>query len=151
MSGLSAAFPPDLARIETDVFTVPFWEAAQEQRLMFPACESCGRFRWPPTPVCPGCYYPIIRWVQVRGEAELYSYTILGRVRDSPGLLLIPVVAEIPDAPGIRFVSTLVDADPAKVRIGASLTVSFVPTGADWLWPAFRLAHAVIGPILPQG
>jgi uncharacterized protein len=132
--------PAELVRIEVDVFTAPFWEAARRHRLTFPRCRYCQRFRWPPTPVCPGCRLAEVDWIEARGDAQVFSYTVLHGLPGSPELLLIPVVVQFPDVPGIRFVSTLLDADPSDVHVEARVAVSYVPTASDWQWPAFRLS-----------
>jgi hypothetical protein len=51
----------------------------------------------------------------------------------------IPVLAEFADAPGVRLVSVLVDADPEAVAIGAPLVPDWLPA-ANATVPVFRLA-----------
>jgi len=52
--------------------------------------------------------------------------------------VLVPVVLDLPDAPGARLVSNVIDIDPAEVEIGMQLTVDFHPISDGWLLPVFR-------------
>jgi uncharacterized protein len=57
-----------------------------------------------------------------------------------PDITLVPVVVDLPDAPGARLVSNVIGVDPAEVRIGTELTVDFQPISDGWLLPVFRVA-----------
>jgi len=52
----------------------------------------------------------------------------------------VPVVVNLPDAPGVRLVSNVVGVDPAEVAIGTDLIVDFHPIADGWLLPVFRVA-----------
>jgi hypothetical protein len=56
-----------------------------------------------------------------------------------PELVLVPAVLDLPDAPGARLVSNVVDIAPADVSIGMSLRVDFSPIADGWLLPIFRV------------
>ena len=47
---------------------------------------------------------------------------------------------DLPDAPGARLVTNIVDVDPAEVAIGTDLSVDFHPIADGWLLPVFRVA-----------
>jgi uncharacterized OB-fold protein len=137
---LAQALPSDHVRIATDVHTEPFWQAARERRLVAPRCGSCGHFRLPPTPFCPECQSQEVDWVELSGRATVFSFSV---VRGLPGLddlVLVAVVVDLPDAPGARLVSNVIDVDPDEVRIGMELEVAFHPISDGWLLPVFRPA-----------
>jgi uncharacterized OB-fold protein len=136
----ATTLPPDLVHITTSPETQPFWEAAKQRRLVAPRCGRCGRFRLPPTPFCPECQSTDIDWVTLSGEAEVFSFTVVHGFPGLPDLLLVPVVVDLPDAPGARLVTNVVDVDPADVFIGMRLHVDFVPISDSWLLPVFRSA-----------
>ncbi|MGW2048870.1 hypothetical protein ACWCPF_27350 [Streptomyces sp. NPDC001858] len=52
----------------------------------------------------------------------------------------MPAVVELPDAPGARLVTNVIDVEPENVRIGLELTVDFHPITDGWLLPVFRVA-----------
>lgn len=59
-----------------------------------------------------------------------------------PDLTLVPAVLDLPDAPGARLVSNVVDVAPEEVKIGTRLHVDFTPITDGWLLPIFRVASA---------
>jgi uncharacterized OB-fold protein len=137
---LSTALPSDIVNITTNPVTEPFWQAAKERRLVAPRCTSCGTFRMPPTPYCPECQSDGVEFVELSGRAEVYSFAVVHGFPGLPDVTLVPVVVDLPDAPGARLVSNLIDVDPADVEIGMQLVVDFHPIQDDWLLPVFRVA-----------
>ena len=43
--------PEFMANLSPDEWTLPFWQAASEHRLVAPKCIHCGEFRMPPAPI----------------------------------------------------------------------------------------------------
>jgi uncharacterized OB-fold protein len=140
MSTVAAALPADFVKIAVDPSTEPFWRAARERRLVAPRCADCGTFRLPPTPFCPHCQSAAVAWTELSGLGIVYTFTVVSGFPGLPDITLVPVVVDLPDAPGARLVSNVVGADPAAVSIGAGLTVDFHPVSDGWLLPVFRLA-----------
>lgn len=56
-----------------------------------------------------------------------------------PDLTLVPAVLDLPDAPGARLVSNVVDVVPDEVKIGTRLQVDFTPIADGWMLPIFRV------------
>jgi len=141
MTVLATALPGETVHITTSPTTEPFWAAAKQRRLVAPRCARCGHFRLPPTPYCPECQSNEVDWVTLSGRAEVYSFAVVHGYPGLPDLTLVPVVVDLPDAPGARLVSNVVDIDPAEVTIGMALTVDFHPIADGWLLPVFRKAQ----------
>lgn len=139
-TGRATALPSDYVTITTNPVTEPFWQAAKERRLVAPQCGDCGTFRLPPTPYCPSCQSSAVEWTELSGRAEIYSFAVVHGFPGYPDLTLVPVVVDLPDAPGARLVSNLIDVDPAEVAIGQQLIVDFHPITEGWMLPVFRLA-----------
>lgn len=135
---LSAALPADKVHITTDTYTEPFWQAAKEERLVAPKCGECGHFRLPPTPFCPECRSREVEWTELSGRAEVFSFSVLHGFPGLPDLTLVAAVLDLPDAPGARLVTNIVDADPTKVAIGDRVEVFFSPISDGWKVPLFR-------------
>lgn len=138
MSRLSTVRPGETVRITTDTATEPFWKAAKERRLVAPRCARCGHFRMPPTAFCPECQSMDIDWVELSGEAEIYSFAVVHGFPGYPDLILVPAVVELPDAPGTRLVTNIVGVDPETVSIGMRVRVDFTPISDGWLLPVFK-------------
>jgi uncharacterized OB-fold protein len=134
------ALPADHVRITTDTATEPFWQAAKQERLVAPKCAACGTFRLPPTPFCPECQSTGVDWTELSGRATVFSFSVVHGFPGLPDITLVPAVLDLPDAPGARLVSNVVDVEPEKVEIGMELEVLFSPISDGWLLPLFRPA-----------
>ncbi|MFF0817233.1 Zn-ribbon domain-containing OB-fold protein [Rhodococcus sp. NPDC003318] len=141
-SRLASVLPTERVRIATDASTEPFWQAAKQRRLVAPKCSDCGTFRLPPTPFCPECQSTSMDWVELSGRATVYSFAVVHKFPGYPDLTLVPVVVDLPDAPGTRLVTNVVDVAPEDVHIGMNLTVDFHPISDGWLLPIFRVDTA---------
>jgi uncharacterized protein len=135
---LATTIPGELVHIAVNKTTEPFWEAAKQRRLAAPQCADCGAFRMPPTPFCPHCQSPAVDWVELSGAATVYSFAVVHGFPGLPDLTLVPAVVDLPDAPGARLVSNIVDVAPAEVTIGMPVRVDFSPIADGWLLPVFR-------------
>jgi hypothetical protein len=133
---------PDL----DDEETAPFWHACAAGELHVQRCTACGRFRFPPRPVCPYCHAMGREWAQVSGRGFVWSLAV-----PHPPLLpayepLAPynvVVVTLDDDPTIRLVGNLVagldapinSVDPATITIGEPVRVVFQPLSAGVVIP----------------
>lgn len=123
---------PDLDRIAgipTNRWTEPFWQAAARCELVLPRCASCETFRWPPGPFCPNCRSQEVVWSDA-GRGLLYSYTLLRQSDpspDGPPRIVAPGLVEFPESGGLRIVAAIVDSNVDAIRIGAPLTLGWVP------------------------
>jgi len=137
---LATTLPGEHVRIAVNKHTAPFWQAAKEQRLVAPKCADCGTFRLPPSPFCPECQSTAVNWVELSGEATVYSFAVVHGIPGAPELTLVPAVVDLPDAPGARLVSNIIDISPTDVAIGMPLRVAFSPIADGWMLPVFRAA-----------
>lgn len=109
-----------------------FFEAARGGRLAFPRCESCGRFHWYPMKACPHCRSRDIAWRPVAGNGEIFSWTVVRHAFDPAYRDRLPYVialVEFADAPGIRLVTNIEEADPESLRIGMQVRPVFRQDG----------------------
>lgn len=136
---LAGTIPGEHIRIAVNKDTEPFWAAAKEKRLVAPQCGECGTFRLPPTPFCPNCQSKVVNWIELSGEATVYSFAVVHGFPGMPDLILVSAVLDLPDAPGARLVSNVVDVIPDEVKIGTPLQVDFTPIADGWMLPIFRV------------
>ncbi|EUA23483.1 hypothetical protein I553_5077 [Mycobacterium xenopi 4042] len=92
----------------------------------------------PPTPFCPNCRSAAVNWVELSGNAVVYSFAVVHGFPGLPDLTLVPAVLDLPDAPGARLVSNIIDVAPADVTIRMAVRVDFSPITGGWLLPVFR-------------
>ena len=131
-------FPDTMPSPTADAFSLPFWQAAAEHRLVVQRCAACGHTRLG-APVCSECRSTDAEWQSVSGRGEVYTYTIVHRpiAANQPLPTLIAVIA-LEGGGGVRLISNLVGVDPASVRIGMPVEVVFEDMGADLAIPRFR-------------
>lgn len=119
-----------------DEVSRPFWEGTLAGELRMQACTACGRFRFPPRPMCPHCRSVESTWKAVSGRGSIYSFVV-------PHPPLLPQFAELApynvvlvaldEEPTLRLVGNLVagadapinSVDPADISIGAPVQVVF--------------------------
>jgi uncharacterized protein len=123
-----------------------YWDSAKQGRLSIQGFEGIGLLQHPPSPVpeVPGGGPPLDQAVpvavEVSGRGTLFSFTIL-RQPFHPGFVdAIPLMiglTELDDAPGVRILTNIVDAQPDQLRIGLPMEVVFERRG-DMALPQFR-------------
>jgi hypothetical protein len=114
----------------------PFWAGTARHELLVQACGDCGRWRFPPRPMCPHCRSTATKWEAASGNATIWSFVV-------PHPPLLPAYAEIApynvivvaldDDPKIRMVGNLLaspdgainEIDPATIQIGEPVRVVF--------------------------
>ena len=114
----------------------PFWAGTARGELLVQACGACGKWRFPPRPMCPHCRSTETKWDQASGDATIWAYVV-------PHLPLLPAYAELApynvivvaldEDPTIRMVGNLLaspdgainEVDPATIRIGEPVRVVF--------------------------
>lgn len=74
--------PAAAPRPRPDEQSAPYWEGLRERQVRIQACTACGRRRFPPTPGCPYCADPGIRWEQAPGTGTVYSFITVHRAFD---------------------------------------------------------------------
>ena len=72
--------------VEPDELTRPFWDAANEERLVIQNCRACDRLQHPPETQCHQCgSADNLEWRCMSGRGKIYNY---GVVHDCPVALL---------------------------------------------------------------
>ena len=135
--------PADVIVLTPSVFTLPFWEATAEHRLVLPRCTACGTYRMPPSPFCWKCRAQGVDWVEHDGAGTVYSFTVIRHavIPDvKEGLPYIAAVVELPGTNGCRLIGNIVDCEPEIVHIGAPVTLDWYDVRDGTSIPVFRLA-----------
>ncbi|MBM4238092.1 MAG: hypothetical protein FJ154_01005 [Gammaproteobacteria bacterium] len=118
--------PPLPKSLSVDIWTAPFWEAAQRYELVVCRCVVCGRRRMPPSPFCPNCQSQTILWDVLPGTGRVYSYTIVYQpaiAANAAPVPYAPAVIALDGAPGIRCISAIVDCDETRLVIDMPVRV----------------------------
>lgn len=122
---------------------VGYWTEAADGRLGIQRCTQCGRHQHPPRPMCPACH-SVEQWIiDVSGTGVVYSFSLLHHPQHPA--FTYPVIAVLVDLDpidghgGVRVASNLVGVEPADVRIGMPVQVTFAPAAGDTAVPVFEL------------
>lgn len=108
-----------------------FWQGVEVGELRIQQCGGCDALRHPPAPLCARCGSTDQGYVVASGSGSVYSH-VTHHYPPLPGVQLPHTVLLVELEEGVRIVSELASgADPAAVRIGLPVTVSFqqVPGG----------------------
>jgi uncharacterized OB-fold protein len=121
-----------------DEASAPFFEGAARGELMLQRCGSCGAFMWPVKPRCVECFSDAVEWTPASGRAELYSFVVVHQ--RYPGFEEPYILATVVTPEGVRFDTSIVDADAAELEIGIALEVVFEPVSEEVVVPKFKVA-----------
>lgn len=111
--------------------SLPYWEAANEGRLLVKRCNSCGEYHHYPRDICPHCLSDDTTWEQAAGTGTVYSFSTMGKGSAAYTLAFVALDE------GVTLMTNLVDCDPAAVQIGQRVKVVFKPSQGEHAVPMF--------------
>jgi len=112
--------------------TAAFWEAANEQRLLYAKCQDCGELHYYPRRICPFCFSMRVDWKDASGLATLYAFS-LSRKGRPPYVLAWVTLDE-----GVTIMTNITDCDAEALRIDDRVKVVFKAAADDSLVPLFK-------------
>jgi uncharacterized OB-fold protein len=118
--------PPVLTSPLADERTQPFWDAANKEQLVAPRCAVCGKFRMPPTRFCANCLSMDLEYPPLPGTGTVFTFIIVRHPLNPNASHYVPYVPAAIDAdgaPGMRFISNVVECEPEDVKIGMRVKV----------------------------
>lgn len=113
-----------------------FWEGTSRGELRVQSCNTCGKLRHPPRPMCPGCRSTDRGWTRMSGKGTVWSFVVPHPPLLAPYSGLAPynvIAVSLDEDPAIRFVGNLVTGpdgalnsiDPDTIRIGEPVEVVY--------------------------
>ncbi|OVZ59476.1 hypothetical protein CDO44_12815 [Pigmentiphaga sp. NML080357] len=132
--------PRPLPRPDIYAKTRPFWDAANEGRLLLQRCKDTGKCQWFPR---SGSVYTgkrNIEWVESSGRGTVYSWTLSvapwpGHESRAPYLCAYVELEE-----GVRILANLFNVEPEGVRIGMPVKLMWERLSDEFNYPAFEPA-----------
>ncbi len=127
-------------RPESDLDSAPFWEGANDGKLMIQRCAKTGQTFLYSRGLTKGVDEASVEWVQSSGRGEIYSFTIC-RVPSDPFFAdQVPyAVGSVTLEEGARVPGRLVSKDLDAIAIGHPVEVDFDQLDDDLAVPVFRL------------
>jgi uncharacterized OB-fold protein len=104
----------------------PYWDALKQRQLKLQRCDQCGKFWYPPSPLCPYCWSREFTWSAVSGHGRVNSWVVFhqsyfrGYDHDLPYN-----VAEVELDEGPRLLTNLVQIPNERIRAGLEVEVVF--------------------------
>jgi uncharacterized OB-fold protein len=82
----------------------------------------------PPNRFCPYCRNQELEWVDLPGTGRVYSFIIVRhplRIEMEEYVPYVPALIEPDGAPGMRFISNVVECEPENVKIDMPVKVTW--------------------------
>ena len=103
--------------------TSRFWDALAEGKFVTTKCGDCGNLSFPPQADCPRCMRSNPTWVELDGDAELLTFTLVqitptSFVDHDPYVVAIGRLKE-----GMNVLAWLEEADTTRLKPGARMRV----------------------------
>lgn len=115
--------------------TARFWrENPSRYNLKAVRCGNCGKVFFPPRAVCSVCHRKSIGKMQclnLKGEGEVYSYSVVHEAPSQFEILKPYVVAMVKMDEGVMLTSHLIEVDPKEVKIGMRVKTTLRRIGED--------------------
>lgn len=108
-------------RLGGDPADMPFWQACEEGRFLLHRCTLCDRHYWPAS-FCVEHGDTSMEWVEVSGEGDLYTYTVMHKVAASAWKDKTPyIVGVIKLDQGPMFHSNVIGCELVQLQVGMRL------------------------------
>ena len=125
-----------------DDVTKPFWDAANEKRLVAQFCHTCDRYQHPPERRCAKCGEEKLAFRQLSGRGTIYSWQVMHDTRI--GLMqeyqpFIIAVVECDESPDVWHLTNLPGSAPGQFEIGDPVTVEFEEIRPGKFLPQFKV------------
>ena len=112
------SYPPRVSK-----FTEPFWSGLADGRWQTTCCEACGKFTFPPKPICPHCWSDRMAWKDFSSRGTLYSWT---RVHSAPKVFTVeaPYALCVIDLDiGLRIATRMIEQPGKEFECGIPMQV----------------------------
>lgn len=118
--------------------SLPYWNAAREQRLVIRQCKSCHQLHFMPRHLCPHCWSDDLEWIDAKGQGSIHSFTVIHRASDPAFASQVPyVLALIELDEGPRMMANILGKDALSAAIGDRVQVTFESRGPEAKLPQF--------------
>lgn len=107
-------------------WSLPYWDAARDGRLIYQSCNSCRTAILYPKRVCPTCLSEDLGWLDSAGRGEIYTYTEQVAAPPSGFEDLVPyVLAVVRLDEGVQLMTNIVGPGASDARCGDRVSVRF--------------------------
>ncbi len=132
---------PEKPAPPVNYWTKPYWNAANEGKLIIQRCLDCQKHIFYPRICCPFCFSDRIEWVPASGKGRVYTYTVVRSNAPSAFIGDMPfVIAIVRLEEGVQMLTNIVGCDPDEVRCEMPVEVTFERLNENFVLPKFKPA-----------
>ena len=100
-----------------------FFEALKNGTIKTTRCKECGTIYFPPQVDCPKCRVRNMEWIDIKGEGELITWTVINAKPLSFSHHNDYVVGIVRMPQGFNILAWIRGADPGKLAPGAKMVL----------------------------
>jgi hypothetical protein len=106
--------------------TKAFWDACNDERLIYQSCVACGHHQFYPRSICVRCEGRALDWRDAKPAGAVHSFSVVHRAPTPAFRADAPYVLALIDLDdGFRMMMNVVDCDPETVHIGMAVRIVF--------------------------
>jgi uncharacterized OB-fold protein len=125
-TGPAAAEQPPKPRPVPTPTSEPFWDGLAVEEVRLQHCLDCGGWVFYPRSRCSHCLGDRLEWRAVSGAGLIFTFSVATQPTFSAFADEVPQIIAVVELPeGVHLTTTIVEADPADVRVGASVVPVF--------------------------
>lgn len=109
-----------MPRYPTDGPTAFHRERLAAGEFLIQSCEECRATIYYPRIICPDCGSDALNWLKPSGRGTIYASSIVNRPESKGGPYNV-VLVDLEE--NVRLMSTIVDASPDDIAIGADVVL----------------------------
>lgn len=119
----------------------PYWDAANDHKLLIQYCPTCEKHIFYPRLVCPFCFNEEIVWVEASGKGKVYAFSVVQNNAPSPFIEDMPyVIAIVHLDEGVPMMTNIVGCEPESVHSEMPVEVTFEKLTDHITLPKFKPA-----------
>jgi enoyl-CoA hydratase/carnithine racemase/uncharacterized OB-fold protein len=132
-------------------WTTDFWKATKQRKLLVQHCSDCGANIFFPKKACPECWSGNLDWIESKGRAKVYTYTVMMDMVEPKFMADLPYVLAMVDlAEGIRMITRIVNCRPENMVIDMDVQVAFEDISPECALPVFEPTDPRLRVAAPQ-
>jgi uncharacterized OB-fold protein len=117
--------------------SAPFWDATRHGRYLLQWCTDCDRPVFYPREFCPQCGGFSLEWRPASGRGTVHTFTVDHKGHPAIGGGAPFVIALVELDEGVRVMTNVVGCEPAAVRVGLPVEVTWEPLSDGRQLPLF--------------
>lgn len=108
-------------------FSMPFWEASRDRKLLLQFCTRTRKYQFFPRPNSLSDGRLGLEWREASGKGSVYTYTIVRKARGPFAGHEPFIIATVTLDEGVNVVTNIVNCDARQINIGLRVKAYWHP------------------------